>query len=802
LAREAPGINIDTVDIEIDYAILQHFSKHLYSSPNKAIEELVTNGYDALARHVDIFLPGSAADGCLIVWDDGDSMDLDGLKRLWWIARSPKENVPNRIAVSRDGQTRRLMIGKFGIGKLASYAVGNLISHVCRQDGRFLLVTVDYTLAPHLDDAVSGAEPAETIRKLSAPVVELEESAAKEFVAKLFGREPSAFEQLWARPSWTVAIIDELRPDVSITEGRLAWVLSMGMPLRPDFAVRVNDRPVTPRVMKDAEVTWDPSDGELSSALRRTWDDAVRQGQVAGEMAIGGKAMTLPQLGEVTLIVQIFAHSLLHSSRDEEGRSHGFFVMVRDRLLNPDDALLYLKQSSFETLYRMRAVICADGLDVDLLADRERLQVSTPRTAELAVLQRGVYAAARAFVERRDEETARRMASSPMPTESRELYRQPLSAAAMRHPDEDGATLDATSAMVERADATPAEPLTVFRPAENKLVVNTGHPLFAAVKAKMGGGRKAEEALRLVEMIAMSDVLLEGHLVDLGLEDALIADIVLWRDTQLRTAAVRYSAAPQELVEELRASSYAGAARFEKAIERIFQSMGFRAERDGRSGKKDILVVAPIGAKAFTFTLEGKGSKHAIENDAAEISGASAHAREAGAAFAVVVAREFKGFRAGATDPMVLKECREQATPVSIVDVETLVALLEALQANHYPLPSLIEMLQEVEAPAVKLDRVRNFVNPLVHFDYRGLLDEIWNLQLDAAAGDQVAILQLRQSRPYWKNMPHPDFYNLIIAVQAMSGGLLEIYENVHAVNLLQHPAVVADFIAANLGAR
>ena len=50
--------------------------------------------------------------------------------------------------------------------------------------------------------------------------------------------------------------------------------------------------------------------------------------------------------------------------------------------------------------------------------------------------------------------------------------------------------------------------------------------------------------------------------------------------------------------------------------------------------------------------------------------------------------------------------------------------------------------------------------------------------------------------------MRHEDFSNLVIAVQTMSGGLLEFYENVHAVNLLQHPAVVAEFIAADLGAR
>jgi len=43
------GTKIDQITVEIDYAIIQHFSQHLYSSPNKAIEELVSNSFDALA---------------------------------------------------------------------------------------------------------------------------------------------------------------------------------------------------------------------------------------------------------------------------------------------------------------------------------------------------------------------------------------------------------------------------------------------------------------------------------------------------------------------------------------------------------------------------------------------------------------------------------------------------------------------------------------------------------------------------------------------------------------------------------
>ena len=51
----------------------------------------------------------------VVVWDDGDSMDVEALKKLWWIARSPKDDGTDRVRTV-DGRTRSL-IGKFGIGK-------------------------------------------------------------------------------------------------------------------------------------------------------------------------------------------------------------------------------------------------------------------------------------------------------------------------------------------------------------------------------------------------------------------------------------------------------------------------------------------------------------------------------------------------------------------------------------------------------------------------------------------------------------------------------------------------------------
>jgi len=43
--------------VELSTRFLQHFSEQLYSSPQKAFEELISNGWDAGATRVDVFIP-------------------------------------------------------------------------------------------------------------------------------------------------------------------------------------------------------------------------------------------------------------------------------------------------------------------------------------------------------------------------------------------------------------------------------------------------------------------------------------------------------------------------------------------------------------------------------------------------------------------------------------------------------------------------------------------------------------------------------------------------------------------------
>jgi hypothetical protein len=131
------GHKVADIPVRISYRIIELFSAGLYSSPNKAIEELVSNSYDALASHVDLLLPGNLRDPDAAIWlvDDGCGMDVGGLFDLWQIARTTKRQGP---------PGPREPIGKFGIGKLATYVLARRLTHLSLRDGIVRAVTMDY----------------------------------------------------------------------------------------------------------------------------------------------------------------------------------------------------------------------------------------------------------------------------------------------------------------------------------------------------------------------------------------------------------------------------------------------------------------------------------------------------------------------------------------------------------------------------------------------------------------------------------------------------------------------------------
>lgn len=133
------GSEVDEVSVQIGPQFLNLFSKQLYSSPNKAFEELISNSWDADAENVNVSVPEDLNNTDARIWilDDGISMDVSGFKDLWSVATSKKRQP--------EYQAKRKPIGKFGVGKLATYLLANELTYICKaSDGIIRAVTLDY----------------------------------------------------------------------------------------------------------------------------------------------------------------------------------------------------------------------------------------------------------------------------------------------------------------------------------------------------------------------------------------------------------------------------------------------------------------------------------------------------------------------------------------------------------------------------------------------------------------------------------------------------------------------------------
>ena len=793
--RRDPGNEVDQVSLDVDYQIIEHFSRHLYDSPNKAVEELVANGFDAFATKVLVFTPGRYTAGRLLVWDDGESMDVEGLKELWWIARSPKTG--DRVE-ERNGKERKI-IGKFGIGKLASYAVGDVISHVCRRREEFYIVSIDYA-------TVHGS------KRIQAPIISLPEDRAVELVKSLFSERPPSADCMLQKDSWTLAVVEKLKVQ-NLPTGRLAWVLGNGMPLRPDFAITVDEEPVCSRLEKRAVINWNFGSKQVVDAIKNRWRDAEKDGSVSSSVEFGRQTgldpgnfsrdvpfVRFPRLGQVWGHVRLFDETLLKFRAHDHGRSHGFFIIVRGRLVNPDDEKLFILDPSFQSFFRSQFILYVDDLDEALLADRQRLRQDEPIRQEMEILQKALSGIARNAIEESDKQRNKEQsARSMLPTGSRVHYREPINALLLRAPVEEVADFNPATMTVERKDLGADEPISTVTFKENAFHVNTLHPYYSAIRKRTGESKAAREFLRAFDLFAISERLLEGHLLNVGISEEEIEEIVAWREGLFRRLAASYEETPA-LIGKMFRTSYTGGRGFEKALCAVLEDMGFSARHDGGSGKKDALVVATVGPESYSFTVEAKGSGGDVDNAAADVGAAARHRDRAEAEHALIIARKFAGFSAKSDrDPALLGECRATGR-VSIMELGSLEKIHDSVSRFSYPLPLLKDVFMTLETPRDKLARIDDLVKPVEGFDYKKLLNQIWIRQGSSAQGDEVPYRAVFQVDGWKENrMSFEDFQRRLIALETLAAGRIQVTRIREVVYLRQSPDLIVVQIQKSL---
>lgn len=723
---ETLGNTIDQIPVTISYRIIELFSAGLYSSPNKAFEELVSNSYDAMAKKVSVFVPQEKnADSVMWVCDNGNSMNPEELKQFWAIGKSHKKDIT---------ESERMPIGKFGIGKLATYILAQNLTIICKaNNGKYYGTVMDY------------GKINDTTEEIQLEEKELSESDTKQILEPLVksssGEQYLSFD-LWGdhcEDTWTMVIMSKLKPKAfDIKDGRLKWVLSTALPLNPNFNLTFNGK-----LLESSKATMIPWN---------TWTIGAEDDNIAlkfadeytvGKDEKGTCYLDLPHLLKVTGKIDLYRDSLLTGKAGENGRSHGIFLLVRKRLINIDDPLLGMDALTHGVFNRTRMVIEADGLNDYITSTRESIKSSEP----LEELQQYIK---RKFIEIRDwyfknleEEEKNCTALAKISYAAASLSRQPIVSVAKKYySGEIGnlfltdipsfSTIEEQQQFIDKLEdnltteqgiisevkwesLNPNLPIAKLDLASGIARANLTHPFFANFIDEM-------KSVLPFQLIALTEILTECVMLENGIQEDEVRDIMRKRDEIFRE--LTYSDKPNApFVAQLLMGSLDDAQGLEDTVNKAFNSLGFESTPIGGSGKPDGIAYAIIGPRGssanFAITFDAKSTKkERIMASTAHISGVKRHRIDYKANYCCVIAIDFQG----ADDPESAVNKEAKTDKVNLIRAKDLARLVLLSTPKQISLSELKDFFENCHTVIETSQWIDNIVNKEVE---RGPIKEL-----------------------------------------------------------------------------
>ena len=716
-AQELPRLGEDTgapITVRLSNEIVTLLSSQLYQSPLKAIEELVVNSYDADARKCRVFVPSGNRPRAVLVYDDGIGMDKEGLADLWLIARS------NKREEEYQRRMNRRQIGKFGIGKLATYAIANNVTYISRMDQEILAVGANF--AQFKGDS-SGGVP------IQLPVTRITRWQALSESAVFYSSCISAgvdFDSLFLDgQSWTIVLLEDLKP-VNIQIGRLRWVLSTAMPLHSDFQLFLNNQEISSskesiETVVEFNVVEIPS-RRLESANSETQEDW----HVDRDRLV---STTFPEGLHGSVIV---AEESLHVGKSSDlGRSHGFFVKVRDRLINEEDPLFGLSPLSYQTFNRFRADVTADDLDEAVTAPREGIGESPLKSKILPLLEEFFYEARdryndylkeQAEAEKRKQEHER----TYVPTSYVEYPLADVLSFPSLGPQE-GAEADESwfYLQVSKEESTDdlvrtlysrnrtdkyiyrysslgkQARLVQFNPEQSTFWLNTDHDLVAAYY-------EDARAKYLLEDLATAEAVLEVYLKECGVPPHIIGQVLERRDALLRGLANEHVFSVSFISQSLRDNA-ADEHNLEVALVAAGRALGFVATHIGGSGQPDGIgrfTNYPEGEKKII--LEAKSSIDVPSLGHLDFAGLEQHMNDHSADGCLLVAPAYPGEGLGSE---ASASQRAKAARISCWTVEQLAEVVAAVETRQIGASQVLDIVLNYFTPEAVRSQVDKLLN-------------------------------------------------------------------------------------------
>ena len=727
------GRKIDDIEVTISHRIIELFSAGLYSSPNKAFEELVCNSYDAFASKVSVFVPSDlTVEGAYIcVCDNGEGLDSQELKDLWRIGESSKRN-------GRERDKRRLQIGQFGIGKLATYILARKLTYISKKNDRYILATMDYNLIK------------EDYKSLFIAEREVDEKEAKDVLELYLNEKITKFRLFGngSESSWTVSLMTELKPKANeIKIGRLKWILSTALPLNPGFELNFNGEKIeSSKIKVPVMKKW--IIGKDDETALRLKDVECKKENEDGQEKYYVDFLNLKGVnGEFIL----YEDSLVEGKSAELGRSHGIFLSIRGRLINLDDPLLGMEAFSHGAFNRSRIIVNADELDSNLTSTREAVKESLPFRQLKEYIKKKFNNEVRKYhfdQQRQLEEqktVSSRMAQTSYLTSKKPIYdfvqnfflNQILNPILIEKPcaedreellslyEKDLETGEQVIEHIEWDYDNINAPIAKLNLRSRTLWINKSHPYVANYI-------DSNSNMIPLESMVITEVLTESHLYELGIDEEIVNGIIKRRDRTLRQLALADKQGIPAVAMYLK-DSLDSANGLEDAVARVLTAIGFEVTPIGGKGKPDGKAEAFLGyddngnPRGYSLTYDAKSTaKSRIAAGTAHLSGLKRHQEQHNADYCIEVAIDYQG----ANDDESAITYESQREKVTMISAKDLIKLLLLVTPKQIGLDKLRELFETCFSPNQVHGWIENLEKREVETPpYYDLVDVIYELQ-------------------------------------------------------------------------
>jgi hypothetical protein len=720
------GANPVTISVELSTRFLEHFSEQLYSSPQKAFEELISNGWDAGAKYVDVRIATDLADpgATLAVLDNGCSMDEAGLKALWHIASSPKKNTPNLYG--------RPVIGKFGIGKLATYALANKLTYICKaDDGIIRRVTMDYASLGN-----KPTDPDKLIRDVDLEIYTVSEADVYEALKNVSGGaaltdllksgipspKPPEFEDEFGSPkakleppkngTWTLVILSDLKETGrELKVGLLRRMLSASLPIGAELIISINGEPLTSAKL-DTPVS---EEWVIGPELKITEFEFEEEDEAAPPPAPGAdpamkttmikvtsvktpfSCVELPGIGKVTGRIRLYQRQISKGKSEERGSSNGFHVNVLGRVVNQNDPSFGEENLSHGAWACVRITVRADGLNEFLTTSREQFREQRSLKVFRAFLRK-IFNIVRNQYDS-DVKAALPHGGDVLVQSLGVVSLNPLrnvvdATLAKKAPvpglfDEEGlgdreekrkSWLQGTSENIKTAlnevrfERLQDDSFVKFRLADNSIVINKEHP-FVEEHSRTKGEKE------LLRTVAMVNLLTDVYAVDIGVGASKMQSIREYRDKLMRFKAMQRRQSGLYIARLLLQMQHDSKQfkRLEVCVSDALRYLGFEVKDMAKPGEPEGVAYAYPTPTAtvpsetdpapplYSFTFDAKASEGLkTQTNNINLAGIKEHMLREKANYALVIA---PGYQDGALEV----RCEQQAvTPITAADLGTL----------------------------------------------------------------------------------------------------------------------------------